>query len=241
MTLLEAFRVFGALIGDPAVDGQRQSSASVLLQEMNVLVRSLNFQHELKDDAVHNALCRLMTSGNRSTSALECDSEVRVRGFLRECLRNVMLDEVRKTKRLRPFDPETVESIPTTEQSSPEEEAVARQEVDLRRSAEKELREVLVPLVASRLRVSAGRDFIQAFEHLCDLADGKKDFNTVVLEATGHQDSDAQAAVHQRHSRARRRLLQCVDQQGGSGSLTADRLRAMRWSVSRLHRRASYG
>jgi hypothetical protein len=240
MTLLEAFRVFGVLIEDPSVDGQRQVAAGVLLQEMNQLVRGLGFRHELKEDAVHIALCRLMTGGNRSTSALECDSDARARGFLRECLRNVMLDEIRRSKRLSPIDPETVESISDPQQSSPEEEAVAWQEIDLRASAERELREVLVPLIASRLRISAGRDFVQAVDHMCDLADGKKDFNTVVLEATGHNDSDARTAVHQRHSRARRRLLQIVDEHGNTGSISADRLRAMRWSVSRLHRRASY-
>lgn len=239
MTLLDAFRVFGVLIGDPSVDGSRQVAAGVLLKEMNQLVRGLEFPQELRDDAVPLVLCRLMTGGNLSVSARECDSDVRVRGFLRACLRNVMHDERRKTRLLKQVDQETVEAVPDTQQSSPEADAVAWQEVALRTAAERELREVLVPLVASRLRASAGRDFIQAFEHMSDLADGRKAFDAVVLEATGRSDEDAQTAVHQRHSRARRRLLQLIEDQAISGSLSDDRLRVMRWSVRRLHRRAS--
>lgn len=239
MTLLDAFRSLGALIGEPNVDSERQRAAAVLLPEMTKVVRGLGFPQDLRDDAVAEAFCSLMTGGNRGSAAVACDSDARVRGFLRECLRNAMRDELRKRKRLTPLDSQKADSEPASQQASPEEEASAWQEIDLRTSAEHELYERVVPAVAASVRTSAGRDLVQAVEHMRSLAAGEKDFGAVVLEATGRNDGPAQTAVHQRHSRARRRLLEYIENLEVAGNLSVDRIRALRWCVSRLQRRAS--
>ena len=96
-----------------------------------------------------------------------------------------------------------------------------------------------MPAVAGSLRPSAGRDFVQAVEHMRALAAGEKDFVAVVFEATGRNDGPAQTAVHQRHSRTRRRLLEYIETLEVAGKLNVDRGRALRWCVSRFQRRAS--
>jgi len=200
VTLLDAFRSLGALIGDAGVDSERQRAADVLLPELTKLVRSLGFPHDLWDDAAAEAFCSLMTGGNRSNAAVDCDSDARVRQFLRKCLRNAMLDELRKRRRLTPLDSEKVDSEPASPEASPEQEASAWQEISLRTSAEQEFYERVVPAVAGSLRPSAGRDLVQAVEHMRALAAGEKDFVAVVFEATGRNDGPAQTAVHHRWS-----------------------------------------
>src|SRR5262245_54505333 len=92
MTLVEAFRSLGCLLGDAAVDAVRQEAAAVLLPELRRLARGLvrgqGFPEQLADDAVNDAFCNLMTGGNKSNAALACDSDQRVRGFVKECVRN---------------------------------------------------------------------------------------------------------------------------------------------------------
>ena len=239
MTLLEAFRSLGTLIGDAGVDSDRQRAGDVLLPELTKLVRGLGFSRDLWEDAVAEAFCSLMTGGNRSNAAVGCDSDVRVRQFLRTCLRNTMLDELRKRRRLTPLDTENGYSEPVSPEASPEEEASALQEIQLRATAEQEFYDRVVPAVASSLRPSAGRDLVQAVEHMRALAAGDKEFCAVVLEATGRNDGPAQTAVHQRHSRTRRRLLEYIESLECAGDVSVDRVRALRWCVSRLQRRAS--
>ena len=150
-----------------------------------------------------------------------------------------MRDEWRKGRRLSPLDAQMEDSVPAMEQTSPEEEVSAWEEIDLRRSAEQELYERVVPALAAIVRPSARRDLTQAIGHMRALAAGEMGFGAVVLEATGRNDGQAQTAVHQRHSRTRRRLLEYIESLEVAGELSVDRVRALRWCVSRLQRRAS--
>jgi hypothetical protein len=150
-----------------------------------------------------------------------------------------MRDEWRKGRRLNPLDAQMEDSVPATEQASPEQEVSAWEEINLRRSAEQELYERVVPALAATVRPSARRDLTQAIEHMRALAAGEMDFGAVVLEATGRNDGPAQTAVHQRHSRTRRRLVEYIESLEIAGELSVDRVRALRWCVSRLQRRAS--
>lgn len=239
MTLLAALRSLGVLIGDPSVDSARQQAGEVLLPELAKLALGLGFPRDLLDDAVADTFCRLMTGGNRGAAALACDSDVRVRGFLRECVRNALLDELRRRKRLAPLDQDLLDSVHKAQHPSPEEEASALQEVELRRSAEAEFYERIVPTVASGLRTSASYELLLAVGHMRALASGETDFTAVVLEATGRHDGQAQSAVHQRHSRTRRRLMDYIERLEVAGETSPDRIRVFRWCVSRLQRRAS--
>jgi len=239
MTLIDAFRSLGCLTGDAEMDAARQTAAALVLPELQRLVRGLGFPIDLTDDAVAVAFCNLMTGGNRSNNALACDSDARVRAFLKECLRNALLDELRKTKRIDQLDPVLVGSSLESQDASPEEAAMARQEVEMRRLAEEELYARILPALSASIRPAAGRDLTQAIEHMRAMAAGEKDFGTVVVEAVGKNDESAQSAVHQRHSRARRRLVEFIEHLEAAGEISQDRARALRWCVSRLQRRAS--
>jgi DNA-directed RNA polymerase specialized sigma24 family protein len=203
------------------------------------LVRGGGFPENLADDAAAEAFCSLMTGGNKSNSAVACDSETRVRGFLKECLRNAMLDELRKQKRIQQLDSTVVESTVESVEGTPEESAIASEAISLRQRAEREFYERMVPAAAQSLRPNAGRDLTQAVAHMRALANGERDFNDVVLEAVGRNDESAHAAVHQRHSRTRRRLVEFIQHLEMTGDLTEERARAFRQCISQLQRRAS--
>jgi hypothetical protein len=61
----------------------------------------------------------------------------------------------------------------------------------------------------------------------------------VVLEATGRTGKAAEASVHQRHHRARERLLDFIAGEWRAGRLTEAQARQYRGCVSFLQRRAS--
>jgi len=244
MTIVEAFRLLGCLVGDPAIDHPRQEAAAVLLPELRRLaqwlVRRSGFPEQLADDAVNQAFCNLMTGGNRSNAALACDSDQRVKGFLKECLRNVMLDELRRQGRVEQLDAAgTSVRFDAGTVDSPEELAIASQEIARRQSAQREFYERIVPAAASMLRPDAGRDLTQAVQHMRLLATGEMDFKTVVMQATGKDDVTAHSAVHQRHSRARRRLVEYIESLVAEGHVTTERAEDLRWCVSQLQRRGS--
>jgi transcriptional regulator of acetoin/glycerol metabolism len=244
MTLVEAFRSLGCLLGDPAVDTTRQEAAAILLPELRRLalglVRAQGFREELADDAVNEAFCSVMTGGNRSNAALACDSDQRVRGFLKECLRNEMLDEVRRHARVEQRDSVTTSAtFESGHADSPEELAIAAEEIERRQAAQREFYERIVPELATTLRPEAGRDLTQAVQHMRALVADETDFRTVVTEATGKEDAAAQSAVHQRHSRARRRLVEYIESLAAAGRLTQQRAEDLRWCVGQLQRRGS--
>jgi RNA polymerase sigma factor (sigma-70 family) len=244
MSLVEAFRSLGCLLGEPAGDSVRQEAATIVLPELRRLalglVRAQGFREELADDAVNEAFCNLMTGGNRSNAALACDSDQRVRAFLKECLRNAMLDELRRHARVDQLDSATASAtLESGRGESPEDLAIASQEIDRRQAAQQEFYDRLVPALAATLRPDAGRDLTNAVQHMRALANSEKDFKTVVMEATGKDDAAAHSAVHQRHSRARRRLAEYIESLVTAGQLTAERAEDLRWCVGQLQRRAS--
>lgn len=243
MTLVEAFRSIGCLIGDDNVDRLRRNAAAIVLLELQrmarTVARGLRFPDHMADDAAHEAFCNLMTGGNRSNAALACDSDQRVRGFLRECVRNAMLDE-RRRARSRYIDHQRAVEEPAHDES-PEELAIASQEIERRQSADRDFYQRIVPAVAESLRAEAGRDFRQAVEHMRALVSGEIDIERVVMEATGKDDAAAHTAVHKRHSRTRRRLLEHIEALVASEDLTREQAEDLYRCVSQLHRRsASY-
>jgi hypothetical protein len=129
-------------------------------------------------------------------------------------------------------------SVESTD-GSPEETAIAAEEVSRRQQVEQEFYDRIVPTVAESLRPTAALDLTQAVAHMRALATGEKDFNAVVLEAVGRNDASAHAAVHQRHSRARRRLVEFIEHLETVGDVTEERGRALRHCVSQLQRRAA--
>jgi DNA-directed RNA polymerase specialized sigma24 family protein len=225
------------------MDVPRQAAGTVLLPELQRLAQGLvhgrGFPEHFADDAAAEAFCSLMTGGNKSNSAVACDSEARVRGFLKECVRNAMLDELRRQKRIEQLDPSVAASTVESTDGSPEETAIASEEVAIRQMVEREFYDRVVPALAESLRPSAARDLTQAVQHMRALANGEKDFNSVVLEAVGRNDEAAHAAVHQRHSRTRRRLVEYIEHLETAGHVSQQQAGALRWCVSQLQRRAS--
>lgn len=237
LTLLEAFRRLGPNEGD-ADDAHRGDAADVLLRELQRIVRRTSFPVEMHEDAVSHALINLLTGGNRTEAARACDTDARVAGFLHHTLRNALIDETRRTRRLHQFDDDLDQPILRDERQSPEGELIARQTLAIREAFFSEV----VPACAatSFARERARADFSSAVTQMRALASGA--ITLVALQEAIAIESGrpvAENALHQRHSRARRELAAYVERLARHGDIDPGVIAEYRECVRFLQRRAS--
>lgn len=237
LTLLEAFRLLGPNEGD-AEDLRRGDAAGVVLHELQRIVRRTSFPVEMHEDAVSHALVNLLTGGNRTEAARACDTDARVAGFLHHALRNALIDETRRKRRLHQFDDDVDQPMLRDDRHSPEGELIGRQTVEIRRAFFAEV----VPACAAAVytRASARRDFTEAVSQMYALATGA--LTLTGLQAAIAAESGrpvAENALHQRHSRARRELAAYVEGLSRRGDVDAVLVAEYRECVRFLQRRAS--
>ena len=237
LTLLEAFRLLGPNEGD-ADDLRRGDAASVLLVELQRIVRRSSFPVEMHEDAVSHALYNLLTGGNRTEAARACDTDGRVAGFLTHALRNALIDETRRKRRLHQFDDEVDQSMLRDDRHSPEGELIGRQTIEIRRAFFADVVPACAAAAYSRER--ARRDFHDAVSHMYSLASGE----LTLAELQDGLAAEAgrpvgENALHKRHSRARLELIQYVERLARRGDVEATLIEQYRECVRFLQRRAS--
>ena len=221
LTLLEAFRLLGPNEGD-ADDLRRGDAASVLLVELQRIVRRSSFPVEMHEDAVSHAL---YTDG-------------RVAGFLTHALRNALIDETRRKRRLHQFDDEVDQSMLRDDRHSPEGELIGRQTIEIRRAFFADVVPACAAAAYSRER--ARRDFHDAVSQMYALASGE----LTLAELQDGLAAEAgrpvgENALHKRHSRARLELIQYVERLARRGDVEATLIEQYRECVRFLQRRAS--
>ena len=240
MTLLEAFR---RLSPDCAPDDfVAQDAITRVHDELASLARRLTFEESIREDAVAEVVFHMVQGGSRTTGALDCDSDARIRGFLRRALYHKAV-EVWRARRALAED--TIDDgdrpITLVDLALSVEEVLT--EPDLMREAlaiEQRFVERLVPACAAGFaQPGPRRDFLAAVAQMRALAYRTTTIDEVVLEATGRTGPAAEATVHKRHQRARLRLVECIEDQVAAGRLTAEEAERFRGCVSFLHRRAS--
>lgn len=240
MTLLEAFR---RLSPDCARDDFAGQDALAFVQdEIDALARRLTFEESIREDAAAEVTVHMLYGGSRTSGALECDSDKRVRGFLRRALYNKAIELWRSRRALAEDTIDDVDHpIELVALALSAEDLLA--EPDLMRDAlgiEQCFMDVIVPACAERFsQPKARQDFLTAVAQMRALAFRITTIDEVVLEATGRTGGAAEAAVHQRHHRARVRLVDFIADEVAAGRLTAGQAEQFRGCVSFLHRRAS--
>ena len=93
LSLLDAFRGCGPVLGVPEVDEVREIAAARLLGELRALSRRLQgFNPDIRDEATQVVLVRLFKAGPRGTRHGDPESEASLRGYLLTALRNAARD-----------------------------------------------------------------------------------------------------------------------------------------------------
>lgn len=237
LTLLDAFRRLGPNEGD-ADDAERGEAAGVLLRELQRIVRRTSFPVEMHEDAVGHALINLLTGGNRTEAARACDSDARVAGFLHHALRNALIDETRRTRRLHQLDDDLDQPMLRDERQSPEGELIGRQTVELRETFFAEI--VPACAAAAYAREGARSDFSAAVTQMRALASGGITLGGLQEALSAESGRPiAENALHQRHSRARRELAAYVEGLARRGDVDPGVIAEYRECVRFLQRRAS--
>lgn len=237
LSLLEAFRLLGPNEGD-ADDLRRGDAADLLLRELQRIVRRTSFPVELHEDAVSHALVNLLTGGNRTDAARACDTDARVAGFLHHALRNALIDETRRRRRVHQFDDEVDQPRLRDEGHSPEGELLAREVVALREAFFTDV--VAACATAAYARPRARADFLEAVRQMRALATDAitlPELQAEIARTTGRPV--AENALHQRHSRARRELAAYVEAAARQGDVDPTVIDEWRECVRFLQRRAS--
>ena len=237
LTLLEAFRLLGPNEGD-AEDLRRGEAAGLLLQELQRTVRRSSFPIELHEDAVSHTLVNLLTGGNRTEAARACDTDARVGGFLHHALRNALIDETRRRRRVNQFDDDVDQPRLRDDGQSPEGELIGRETLKIREQFFADV----VPACAEAAftRPRARQDFLEAVRQMRALAS-----DAVTLSALQERIAAetarpvAENALHKRHSRARRELEWYVERLARTGDVDAALIDEYRECVRFLQRRAS--
>ncbi|BCS35449.1 hypothetical protein TBR22_A46760 [Luteitalea sp. TBR-22] len=239
MTLLEAFRALS-----PDTDGNPTAAAAfeVVYEELERLSRRFTFDDGIREDAFAETAMNMLYGGSRTSGALECDSDARVRGFLRRSFYHMAVQLWRARRSLAE---DTIDDgdhpIALVDLALSAEEALTQP--DLMREAlaiEQRFVEQVVPACAETFKQpQARRDFVVAVTQMRALAYKTTTIDDVVLEATGRTGAAAEATVHKRHQRARVRLADFIAAEAAAGRLTAEEADRLRGCVSFLHRRAS--
>lgn len=240
MTLLEAFRLLAP--SDGIADDQVEIATAIVQAEVQRLARRLTFSEQVREDAAVETTLHMLYGGSRTTGATACDSDPRVRGFLKRAVYNKAVELYRqeKARAEEPLDlPDRPRPLAVVERTI-EDELTTVDLPALAARIDEAFHATVVPACGDGFAHGAARaDFLHSVAHMRALVREETTIDAVVLEATGRTGPTAEAAVHARHSRARRRLLEYLREAEAAGRLTPTLASQYRGCVSFLQRRAS--
>jgi len=216
MTLVEAFRLCGPLVGDPVVDAPRREAMGVLYARL----KRIAGRHPKLEDAPAIVMLRLQQSGPRADDRY--DDEVKVERYLRRAVRNAGIDVDRGHAKADPFDEST--PVPAAP-GSREPVDVSRATDAIARARESLLAEILGTCKSGTVAAIAVRRRV---------ATGLATFDDCVREASGDVTKRGRDAFYQRQHRAIRDLARAVEQHIADRALRAWEAQALRVVLGEL-------
>jgi len=203
MNLVEAFYELGPRdADDKSLDRLRQKAAVQVYEALSELALGLKTSHDYRDEAVNMTILKLIQGGYR----LEQDHPApvgQVRRYLRTALKRTFLDLLRRDKRELP----SVE----VEDAADCSESLPADQIGQVVSAIDEL----CRRVSESLRRDGAANLMHAVTEMKGIKLGQTTFDALVAA----EKKGGRSAVHQRHCRARKRMLAWV-----ASETKADRL-----------------
>jgi hypothetical protein len=224
LSLLDAFRACGPLLGVPQVDGVRDAAAARLLRELRRLAAGLRgFTPAIRDDATQVVVMRLVRVGPRGLRQGDPQSDDGVRGYLLTALRNAARDLLPHPA-LGQLSP-GVERRAATSNPGPAEhldEEIEKAGLQgLLEDARRRLGEVIT-LAAEALEGPARERFLSAIAELTDVAEGRRAFDGIVddeIVRTGAAPRAAKNRLYKRYSRALERVVEAIERLARTGAI----------------------
>jgi hypothetical protein len=155
-------------------------------------------------------LARLIASGPRSgVSGPNSDEDVE--HFLKGCLRNGVVDHLRRQG--REISGGLDLDLLTGTEASPDAHLDAERAAELLMWARTELYECIVPAIAKDLarHSSDATAFCEAIGQLRAIAEGRTTFSEILRAAPDRTDAELPDRLYQRHCRARKRVITWIE------------------------------
>lgn len=198
MTLVEAFRVCGPLVGDPAEDAIRGAAAAVLYARLTTLVRRRKHQDNL-EDLPATVVLRLIQKGPRPDTTY--DTEDLVEWYLRRSISNGYVDRQRQCARTDQLDdgPARLTAVQADARRDSLDEDRARVSISW-----------AVTCLFGDVAATCSRPAQAAIAIRRRVAEGRSTFDDCVREEFGEVTKQNRDALYQRQSRAMKELARAV-------------------------------
>jgi hypothetical protein len=201
LTLAEAFRHCGPRVADPGEDRLRAAAMEVVYNHLRALARRRPDAERL-DDVVPVVLLRLIQGGPRHDTVHDTDEKVDF--YLRRALTNGMIDGCRRSSRCRSADDLWKDgALPEEKTTTPYDQA------DLSRA--RTAYAVAVSRLFGEVVRACSPSTREAIAIRRTVAEGRREFDDCVREASGEVNVQTRNAFYQRQSRAMRELARAVE------------------------------
>jgi hypothetical protein len=234
LSLLEAFRRCGPLIGEPGADATRNAAAAMLNGALQTLVAGIGFDASIREEAIQVVLFRLTRSGPRGLRAGDPDTDAAVRGYLKNAVKNAARDLLPR-RNMVPIDAAAADPI---DRGPMPDEVLDLQEIQQLVEAAHDRFRRIVDHVAESMG-SGSANFRTTVAELEAIGDGAREFNDLVrqqMEATGDSRTTVRNRYYQRYARTLRRLHEAVEEL--EPDLTSIERQCFRGVVDRLRLQA---
>lgn len=238
LSLFDAFRALGPLVGQPEVDDIRNAAAGRVLHELQAIARRSRGARPDLEDAIQDTLRRLTQVGPRGVRATDPTTDEEVRNYLTRALHNNLITIERKQRAPLLAEPRAEQPDPRPGPDVTLDLAAQGRERD---NARAQLEEI-VRTIAARRSPSAANSFLRTISQLRDIVARRTTVNDVVqtecTAAPGFADwRTARNGVDKRFARARKQLYKEISELRDQGALTVQRYLALRQLIDELRLR----
>jgi DNA-directed RNA polymerase specialized sigma24 family protein len=232
VTLAAAFRaVCGP--GSRSIETPDPEACIVIYEELQRIARAKVRDPERGSDCAATAFQNLLQGGERTLR--EPVEDGRVRQYLRRMVVHVEIDMFRRERRIVAVDDPTVRLV---ESAPAADDMLIRSEVTAEIAASRGYFDsVVVPAVAESMRPKYRAGFERAVQQLKEVAEERSNLDDIVVREFGEVSKTTRERLYQQHSRARRYLLDWLEDELPDLDVSPLRKAALKALVAELRSR----
>ena len=212
----------------------RRRATEVLFRRIQDISRRFRFDRDILEDAASAVTCRMIEAGPRGVRDQDPPNDEAVGWFLRACIRNEALTQIRRRNPQRVVTVERLDDLPGPILMPDFDKDDASRALEKARQG---LFDVVVPEVASRLREAAGQRFTGAIENRRAIVEGRRSCDDCVRLAFGVVNKQTRNRFDQSQSRALKRLGDGVENHIVQRNLSPTEAYALRIVLDALKKR----